>query len=258
MTPVTTSPPTPIVADPLPEEIVWGVMGEPDIEDVIIEDDQPVDNWISEKQQRLLTTSAYSSFDFDFPFILTANVGLFYADKQPPLVPDVMLSLRVKCPEDWTQKKNRSYFVWNMRKSPDVVIEIVSNTIGNELGSKLEDYVIAGVGYYVVFDPFQYLSEDLLRVYERRGMSYHLKPNYLLEEIDLGLALWSGEFEGSSYEHWLRWCDLSGNLFLTGDEKFEIEKQRAEVEKQRADAEKQRADRLSQLLREQGIDPDTL
>ena len=67
MTPVTTSPPTPIVADPLPEEIVWGVMGEPDIEDVIIEDDQPVDNWISEKQQRLLTTSAYSSFDFDFP-----------------------------------------------------------------------------------------------------------------------------------------------------------------------------------------------
>jgi hypothetical protein len=60
----------------------------------------------------------------------------------------------------------------------------------------------------------------------------------------LGLTLWCGEFEGSSYEHWLRWCDLSGNLFLTGDEKFEIEKQRA--------------DRLSKLLKERGIDPDVL
>jgi hypothetical protein len=38
---------------------------------------------------------------------------------------------------------------------------------------------------------------------------------------------------------------------LTGDEKFELEKQRAE-------AEKQRADRLAQLLREQGIDPDLI
>jgi len=270
----TTSSPT-LIADH--EETAWGVMTEPDIEDVIIEDDQPVDNWISEKQQRLLTTSAYSSFNFDFPFILTANVGLFYANKQPPLVPDVMLSLGVKCPDDWTQKKNRSYFVWNMTKSPDVAIEIVSNTIGNELGSKLNDYLAAGVGYYVVFDPFQYLSRDLLRVYERRGMRYHLKSDYLLEEISLGLTLWSGEFEGSSYNHWLRWCDLSGNIFLTGDEKFqaesqraeaesqraeaesqraEAESQRAEAESQRAEAEKQRADRLAQLLREQGINPD--
>lgn len=246
----TASPPQPLTQQS-PEETEWGVMGEPDISNVIIEDGKPVDNWISEKQQRLLTSSAYSSFKFDFPFILTANVGLFYADKSPPLVPDVMLSLRVKCPDDWTQKKNRSYFVWNMGKSPDIAIEIVSNKIGNELGSKLEDYLAAGVGYYVVFDPFQYLSSDLLRVYERRGMSYRLKSDYLLEEANLGLRLWSGEFEGSFYEHWLRWCDQAGNIFLTGDEKFEIEKQRAEMEKQRAD-------RLAQLLKEQGIDPDTI
>jgi phage/plasmid-associated DNA primase len=64
----------------------------------------------------------------------------------------------------------------------------------------------------------------------------------------LGLTLWSGEFEGQFYDQWLRWCDQSGNVLLTGDEKFELEKQRAE-------AEGQRADRLAQLLREQGIDP---
>ena len=93
-----------------------------------------------------------------------------------------------------------------------------------------------------MFDPFQYLSRDLLRVYERRGMRYHLKSDYLLEEISLGLTLWSGEFEGSSYNHWLRWCDLSGNIFLTGDEKFQAESQRAEAESQRAEAESQRAE----------------
>ena len=226
------------------EDTPWGVMPEPDISDVIIEDGKPVDNWISEKQQRLLTTSAYSSFTFDDPFILTANVGLFYADKQAPLVPDVMLSLRVACPNDWTQKKNRSYFVWNMGKAPDVAIEIVSNKVGNELGSKLQDYAKAGVGYYVVFDPFQTLSQDVLRIYERRGVSYHLRSDDFLEEVNLGLTLWSGEFEGSSYGHWLRWCDRSGQIFLTGDEKFQ--------------QEKHRADRLAQLLKNHGIDPNAL
>lgn len=229
----------------------WELMPEPNIDELIIEDDQPVDNLISEKQQRLLTSSAYSSFNLEIPFLVTANVGLFYANKKPPLVPDVMLSLRVKCPEDWSQKKNRSYFTWNFGKAPEVAIEIVSNQVGNELGSKLNNYLDAGVGYYVVFDPLKCLGENILQVYRRKILSYQLQDNYWLEEVNLGLTLWSGEFEGQFYDQWLRWCDQSGNVLLTGDEKFELEKQRAE-------AEKQRADRLAQLLREQGIDPDLI
>ena len=83
---------------------------DPDLRDVITEDDTPVDNLISEKQQRLLTTTLYSSFVTDFPFLVTANVGLFYRDKIPPLVPDVLLSLRVKIPEDWSEKKESFLF----------------------------------------------------------------------------------------------------------------------------------------------------
>jgi phage/plasmid-associated DNA primase len=93
------------------------------------------------------------------------------------------------------------------------------------------------------------LNQNILQVYQRKILSYQLQNNYWLEEVNLGLTLWSGEFEGQFYDRWLRWCDQSGNVLLTGDEKFELEKQRAE-------AEKQRADRLAQLLREQGIDPD--
>ncbi|MDJ0519228.1 MAG: hypothetical protein QNJ74_24210 [Trichodesmium sp. MO_231.B1] len=55
----------------------------------------------------------------------------FHGLKQQPLVPDILLSLEVEVPEDWSQKKNLSYFVWEFGKSPEVAIEIVSNKIGN-------------------------------------------------------------------------------------------------------------------------------
>ena len=230
---------------------------EPDISDVITEDDTPVDNLITEKQQRLLTTTLYSSFSTDLPFLATANVGLFYGNKTPPLVPDVLLSLRVKVPEDWSQKQNRSYFVFSFGKPPEVAIEIVSNKIGNELGSKLQDYAFAAVGYYVVFDPLKQLGETILRVYQLQVNSYVELKNFYLSKVGLGLTIWHGIFEGKEYD-WLRWCDDSGNILLTGDERAEQEKQRAEQEKQRAEQEKQRADRLAEILRERGINPDEL
>ncbi|MGB3510416.1 MAG: Uma2 family endonuclease [Microcoleaceae cyanobacterium] len=220
----------------------------PDISDVITEDDTPVDNLITEKQQRLLTTTLYSSFSTDLPFLAIANVGLFYGDKIPPLVPDILLSLRVKVAEDWSEKKNRAYFVFSFGKPPEVAIEIVSNKIGNELGSKLQDYAFAAVGYYVVFDPLKQLGETVLRVYQLQVNSYVELENLFLPKVGLGLTIWHGIFEGKEYD-WLRWCDESGNILLTGDE-------RAEQEKQRAEQEKQRADRLAEILRERGINPD--
>ncbi|NES05464.1 MAG: Uma2 family endonuclease [Okeania sp. SIO2F4] len=222
----------------------------PDLSDVITEDYTSVDNLITEKQQRLLTTTLYSSFSTNLPFLATANVGLFYGNKIPPLVPDVLLSLRVKVPEDWSEKKNRSYFVFSFGKPPEVAIEIVSNKIGNELGNKLQDYAFAAVGYYVVFDPLKQLGETIVRVYELRGNSYVELQNFYLPQVGLGLTIWHGIFEGKEYD-WLRWCDDSGNILLTGDE-------RAEQERQRAEQEKQRADRLAEILRERGINPDEI
>lgn len=46
------------------------------------EDATPVDNLFSEKQQRLLTESMYSSWrgpGAERPFLALANVGMFYA-----------------------------------------------------------------------------------------------------------------------------------------------------------------------------------
>lgn len=226
----------------------WVEIPVPDVSHLVTEDDTPVDNLLSEKQQRLLINSLYSSLLSDEPFLAAANVGLYYAVKQPAIVPDVLLSLGVSVPEDWSQKQNRSYFVWQFGKPPEVVIEIVSNTVGNELGSKLEDYAQARVAYYVVFDPLRCLDGPVLRVYELHATRYRLLNDNWMEHIELGVTLWEGTFEEKQY-NWLRWCDRAGNLLLTGDE-------RAEVERRRADAEHQRAERLAQLLRSRGIDPD--
>lgn len=229
----------------------------PDISALVIEDDAPVDNLISEKQQRLLIDPLYSNPQVlgSRPFLAAANVGVFYAIKQPPLVPDVFLSLDVEVSQDWREKQNRTYFIWEFGKSPDVVIEIVSNRQGNELGSKLEKYARLGIGYYAVFDPLQQLGEPLLRVFEARGNRYHEIDEFWFASAGVGLTLWEGAFEGK-HDRWLRWCDRAGAVIPTGAERAEQERQRAEQERQRAEQAEARSARLAEQLRALGIDPD--
>jgi Uma2 family endonuclease len=219
-----------------------------DINHLTTEDDQPVDNLPSEKQQRLLTEPLYSSGfkpkDTDV-FLAAANVGVFYSTHRPPLVPDVFLSLGVEIAENWWEKKNRSYFTWEFGKPPDVAIEIVSNREGNELGSKLRDYAQIGVKYYIVFDPSGQLSQTPLQIYQIKGMAYVEMKTTWLEHVGLGVTLWEGTFEGK-HDLWLRWCDQSGQVLLTGAENARQENQRAEQEYQRAEQEYQRAEQEHQ------------
>lgn len=122
----------------------------PNADNLLTENETPVDNLASEKLQRLLVEVLYSNKTLIYPerqFLAAANVGLYYAVRQNPLVPDVFLSLDVQVAEDWWQKKNRVYLTWEFGKPPEVVIEIVSNVVGNEDGSKLRDYARAGVLY---------------------------------------------------------------------------------------------------------------
>jgi len=98
-----------------------------------------VDNFASEKQQRLLTGALYSALRGK-TFLAAANVGIYTAIGRPPIVPDVFLSLDVTVPEQWWEKQNRCYLLWQFDKPPDVVIEIVSNREGDELEGKLSRY----------------------------------------------------------------------------------------------------------------------
>jgi hypothetical protein len=257
-----------------------------DISDVVIEDDTPVDNFQSEIQQRLLVEPLYSSRTLPLPFLAAANVGLFYRYKTDPIVPDMMLSLGVQRAEDFADRRNRSYFLWEFGKLPEVCVEIVSNREGDELQlsqksqqrgkrvSKREIYAQIGIDYYVVFDPLQQIQgEDemngaLLRVWEMTQGRYQevtspegiatVKQSVWLDRVGLGLALWSGQFEEEQTRLWLRWCDSQGQVVATGAERAEAESQRAEAESQRAEQECQAKERLEAYLRSQGIDPNQL
>ena len=83
----------------------------PNLDHIITEDDEPVDNMFSAKQQRLLVEPLYSSWHPETPFLADANVGVFNSVYQPPIVPDMFLSLDVEPDENIWKKENRSYFM---------------------------------------------------------------------------------------------------------------------------------------------------
>ncbi len=218
----------------------------PNVDELVTEDDTPVDNFASEKQQRLLTRPLYSSWagpEDGRPFLAAANVGLFFSVHEPPLVPDVFLSLDVSVPEDWWAKGQRAYFWWEFGKAPEVVIEIVSNREGGETDTKMRSYARLGIPYYVIFDPLEQVQDEVLRAYALVApeRSYEETDPAWLAGVGLGLTLWEGEFEKKEGT-WLRWIDEVGNLILTGEE--------------RAAQAEQRAERLAAQLRELGVEPE--
>ena len=216
----------------------------PNVDGLVIEDETSVDNFFSAKLQRLLVEVLYSSWAWlgmERPFVADADIEIFSSVNRPPIVPDVFVSLDVEAPKDFREKKNRTYFLWEFGKSPDVVVEIVSNKEGNELGSKLRDYARLGVTYYVVFDPLQQLGGELLQVFGLREGAYENLDEPWLVQVGLGLTLWEGEFEGVE-GNWLRWCDRNGQILPTGAE--------------RAIQAEAKSAKLAEQLRALGIEPE--
>jgi Uma2 family endonuclease len=261
----------------------WEPLPAPDVTHLVTEDDAPVDNIRSEKNQRLLTGALYASWagppareddeaaapDGRRHFLAAANVGLFVSPTVPPIVPDVLLSTDVTVEAlTATRDEKRAYLMWEMGKLPELVIELVSNREGEELTKKRAKYGRAHISSYVVFDPVGYLGGPPLRAFELRGDVLRPMPlaegatSVRLETLGLGLTLWEGVFE-DTHATWLRFVDADGALLLTGDELALREKTRADEATARADEATARADeataRAAQLearLRALGVDPD--
>jgi hypothetical protein len=229
----------------------------PDYDQFVTEDDAPVDNFFSEKQQRLLTEPLYSARMAERlgrPLLAAANVGVFYGEGQPAIVPDALVTKR-------------------------------------------ERYAQLGVAYYVVFDPQRLLGEEALRCYELRGRTYAPCAGGWLGDIGLGVRLWEGEYEGvkAVWLRWCdqegNVIPTGAELAEAERQRAEAERQRAEEEqrraeearqqaaaerqraeeervraeearqraeeeRQRAEEERVRAERLAARLRALGIDPD--
>jgi len=172
-----------------------------------------------------------------------------------------------------------SYVVWQEQQSPQVVVEFLSpKTEREDLGrfyresdrvvaplaasfppplaptntppSKVEVYErYLGVPHYIVYSRYT----QRLRYFQLAGGRYQEQslrsgnPRIWLADLDIGLGIWEGRFEGKS-SHWLRWCDGDGNWFWTD----------TETAQQQAAAAQQRAERLAERLRSLGLDPDEI
>jgi hypothetical protein len=242
--------------EPMGPLLVLPPEARPSVDHLITEDDTPLDSIYVERQERLLINPLYDTWPGpgdDRTFIALANVGVFYSPDEPPLVPDGLLSFDVRLPPHLREKRYRSYFVWEFGKAPDVVMEMVSNLEGEELGKKFRLYSQLGISYYVVWDPLQILGKERLRAFVLQGRSYQTLEPAWFPELNLGLQIWHGRFWDAE-EDWLRWVDATGQLILTGGERVDEERQRADQERQRADQERQRADKLAAQLRSLGVD----
>ncbi len=177
----------------------------------------------------------------------------------------MFLSLDVSPPEDVWKKRNRSYFLQEYGKPPEVAVEIVSNSEGEESGKKMRKYALAGVRYYVIYDPQKLIQNDSLRIFELSGGEYIPKLDRSLIRTGLSVTLWEGVFDGI-HKVWLRWVDHEGNLIPNGYEqrqqkekerhRADMAEQKAEEERHRADMAEQKAEILAAKLRALGIDPE--
>ncbi|HAG79824.1 MAG TPA: hypothetical protein DCL61_01355 [Cyanobacteria bacterium UBA12227] len=193
------------------------------------------------------------------------DLNLYY-DVHHPLWykrPDWFLVLDVPRLYEDTDLRS-SYVVWQEGTNPFVVVELLSpGTEKEDLGKfaseeentsdvneteenngqptkeipprKWDVYErILRVPYYVVFSRYS----DRLRGFKLDGGQYREQaidtdnPQFWIPELNLGLGVWQGEFEGIN-RRWLRWYDASGNWVLT-DAEHERQKRLELAEKLRS------------------------
>jgi Uma2 family endonuclease len=153
-----------------------------------------------------------------------------------------------------------SYVMWKEKVKPLIVVELLSpETEKEDLGktrrqlrrppTKWEVYEQeVKVPYYAIFcrrtGHFQ-LFQLTPSAYQEMSLP---EKRFFLPEIQLGLGVWNGTYDGIEYE-WLRWYDATGKWIPTALENTARERQRA------TQAE-QRAEQLAAKLRALGIDPE--
>jgi Uma2 family endonuclease len=144
-------------------------------------------------------------------------------------------------------------------EGPIIVMEFLSETEGGEyshrrvtpMGKWYFYEEILKVPTYIIFEP----DGGLLEVYRLENGRYELElPDFegrhWFAELGLFLGAWRG-VKADRTGYWLRWWEEDGSILPWAVERLDQEKQRAEQEKQRAD-------RLAEILRAQGIDPDSI
>ena len=258
----------------------------PTADDLPESDETPVDSEIQETLPNLLKFILAAIFADRSDWFFGIDMGIYYNPDVPAIVPDAFLSLGVetmKC-----EALRSSYVLWEEKGViPQLVLEVVSQTYRGEYTTKKDLYEGLGVLYYIVYNPIRKRkpSLEIYRLINGKYLPVIGSPVWM-PEIGLGIGKEKHTYHGRHRE-WLFWYDEDGKRYPTPQEiidqarqeadqfkqQAKEEKQRARGEKQRAKEEKQqqaeafnrqiqseqdRSQRLSDRLRELGINPDEI
>jgi Uma2 family endonuclease len=197
--------------------------------------------------------------------LVASNLNLYYDSHHPQWYKrlDWVAVLGVSSLDERWYLRFR-YVVWHEKIAPFIVVKLLFPGIeADDLGrnvqeasqppTKWEVYEqILGIPYYVVFDCYT----DRLQVFGLKAGRYQelkLENQRLwLEEVQLGLGLWRGTYQGIE-RLWLRWYDGEGNWMLTSEEQERLQAEQVLLE---LEQERRQRQLLAAKLRELGINPD--
>jgi hypothetical protein len=134
-----------------------------------------------------------------------------------------------------------------MWHTPALVLDMVSNTTGDEHDVTPPQYARMRVPYSVMYDPQTQSMDDVFTISRLTASGDARQDRTQFPALKPGLTLWEGTFEHQR-DTWLRWTDEHGTIMLTGQERTERAEERAELARQDADQERQRADQEHRVL----------
>ncbi|HCA94275.1 MAG TPA: hypothetical protein DEP38_06290, partial [Cyanobacteria bacterium UBA9226] len=250
-------------------------------------------NFQEHPQSIILTDSIGSVLQERHPdgqYCIGQDSGIYWRETEPPEkgaeAPDWFYVPNV--PPKLKGEIRRSYVLWREHIAPLIALEFASGN-GDEERDKTplsvsEEGVTTKPGKFWVYEqvvriPYYGIYEiksSKLEMYQLvAGFYQKLEPNerghYFISPLEIELGLWRGSYQNQE-QMWLRWWDKEGNLLLIGNERAEVESDRANRENQRAQEmemalveQKQRtqeaeikAARLAEKLRSLGVDPNSI
>jgi Uma2 family endonuclease len=228
----------------------------PTSEELPCSDDTPVDNEDQNLLPNVLLFLMAAIWAERMDWYFGVDMAVYHTtgeNPRVPVVPDGFLSLGVERKKGG--KSRRSYVVWEEQGIvPILTLEMVSHKPGGEYGKKKSLYAKLGVLYYVVYNPefWQRDRHQPFEVYKLVEGEYQLQMGepYWMPEVGLGIGRQQTVF-GNLPQEQLAWFDITGDRYLTPEE-------RAEAERQQKEVERQRREQLEAFLRSQGFDPDHL
>ncbi|MCL1464597.1 Uma2 family endonuclease [Argonema galeatum] len=207
----------------------------PSTEELPDSDDTPVDNQLQHLISALLEAILAILWADRMDWFFGVDMGVYYDGEKPPYVPDGFLSLGVERIID--EDLRLSYAIWEEKRVPILMLEVVSQTYRGEYSTKMQNYADLGVLFYVIYNSGR-RKKPRLEVHRLVNGKYELQSGnpIWLPEIGLGIGNERGTYQGITRE-WLYWYDDRGQRLLTPEERIRV---------------------LAERLRSLGIDPETL